>query len=314
MKYKIQKIILFLVLVSFLAICGCAVAVLGIGAAGAGAFAYINGKLTKTYKSEYNETVHASRHTLQKLKIPVTEIIADELTTEIKAIRPNDTQVAIQIVRIDKDHTQVSVRTGSLGVWDKRVSEQIHGYISQNLNQGNFNDEKLLGNNTQDEIRPPFEEITPQEIVGENPEGSSVDVPVIKEYKVNPGVQVQEEPSPEFVKIATESIYVIFFRKNSVILPQEAINKLDTVFEILKNNSRTKIMLNGYSDSIGSASHNKMISEMRANSVKNYLVGKGIQPSRIKAFGYGSQKFIASNKTVKGRQLNRRVEIQIDNP
>ena len=44
------------------------------------------------------------------------------------------------------------------------------------------------------------------------------------------------------------------------------------------------------------------------------LIGKGIAPSRMTAFGHGSKKFIAGNKTAEGRQLNRRVEIEIMNP
>jgi outer membrane protein OmpA-like peptidoglycan-associated protein len=54
-----------------------------------------------------------------------------------------------------------------------------------------------------------------------------------------------------------------------------------------------------------------MISEIRTNAVKSYLVGKGIDPARIIALGNGAQRFIASNKTRKGRRMNRRVEIQI---
>jgi OOP family OmpA-OmpF porin len=57
-----------------------------------------------------------------------------------------------------------------------------------------------------------------------------------------------------------------------------------------------------------------MISEIRANAVKSYLVGKGVEPSRIIAFGHGSQKSIASNKSADGRRLNRRVEIELINP
>ena len=73
-------------------------------------------------------------------------------------------------------------------------------------------------------------------------------------------------------------------------------------------------MLNGYSDSIGPDSYNEMISEIRANAVKSYLVGKGIEPARMKAYGHGSQKFLGSNKNEEGRQLNRRVEIEFINP
>ena len=70
-------------------------------------------------------------------------------------------------------------------------------------------------------------------------------------------------------------------------------------------------MLNGYSDSIGDPSYNQTISEVRADVVKSYLVGKGIEPSRIMAMGHGAQRFIASNKTAEGRRMNRRVEIEI---
>lgn len=57
-----------------------------------------------------------------------------------------------------------------------------------------------------------------------------------------------------------------------------------------------------------------MISENRADAVKSYLIGKGIEPSRIMAMGHGAQKFIASNKTAEGRRMNRRVEIKLITP
>ena len=79
----------------------------------------------------------------------------------------------------------------------------------------------------------------------------------------------------------------------------------------MANNSAAKLTLNGYSDSIGALSYNKMVSEIRANSVKSYLIGKGIKPSRMMAFGHGAQRFIASNKSAVGRRLNRRVEIEL---
>jgi outer membrane protein OmpA-like peptidoglycan-associated protein len=111
-----------------------------------------------------------------------------------------------------------------------------------------------------------------------------------------------------------DSALMIFFEQNSNDLTEKAIEKLDRVFEILIKNPNTEIILNGYSDSTGSASYNEMISEIRANAVKSYLVGKGIEPSRILAFGHGSQKTIASNRTADGRRLNRRVEIELVNP
>jgi outer membrane protein OmpA-like peptidoglycan-associated protein len=56
-----------------------------------------------------------------------------------------------------------------------------------------------------------------------------------------------------------------------------------------------------------------MISEVRANMVKAYLVNKGIDSNNIQTFGHGAQRFISSNKTLEGRRMNRRVEIELSN-
>ena len=108
-----------------------------------------------------------------------------------------------------------------------------------------------------------------------------------------------------------DSAFYIFFEQNSNELSPKAIEKLDRIYEILANKSAAKLTLNGYTDSIGAPSYNQMVSEIRANSVKSYLSGKGIKPSRMMAFGHGAQKFIASNKSAEGRRLNRRVEIEL---
>jgi outer membrane protein OmpA-like peptidoglycan-associated protein len=315
MQKKFLDFILVFSILSFFGLYGCAVAVIGIGAAGAaGAFSYFNGKLTKVYESEYHDTVKASGDTLEKLKIPIAETIADELKTEFKARRPDGTPVAIEVVRIDQDHTQVSVRTGSFGVWDKRVSEQIHGYMDQNLNRGALDAEKASENFPQDDIQPTIGEAVKQEITEEELDDHSVEQTVPAESIADRGGQTDAEKPSKFYQINADSIFIIFFTQNSNALSEKAIEKLDQIFEILIKNPTTEIMLNGYSDSTGPASYNAMISEIRANAVKSYLVGKGIQPSRITAFGHGAQKFIASNKSVEGRQFNRRVEIELTTP
>jgi outer membrane protein OmpA-like peptidoglycan-associated protein len=292
MRKKIQHLIVLISILSFFGVYGCAVAVIGIGAAGAGALAYFNGKLTKTYESEYHDTIRAGGDTLERLNIPVTEIIADELKTEIKAERPDGTPVAIEVIRMDREQTQVSVRTGSLGVWDRRVSEQIHGFINEALGQKIADEQKSA-------------------------EGMAPEA-------VQPGILVEDlaedsAPASAHVASSTEqmlpaSALVIFFEQNSNGLSAAAIQKLNRISEILINNPATELQLNGYSDSIGAPSYNLMISEIRANAVKSYLIGKGIEPSRILAMGHGAQKFIASNKSAEGRRLNRRVEIELIRP
>ena len=314
MKQKILNLNVFLSLFCFFGLYGCALVVIGIGAVGAGAFAYFNGKLTKTYESEYHDTVRASSATLEGLKIPISETITDELKTEIKAKRTDETPVAIEIVRIDRDHTQVSVRTGSLGVWDKRVSEQIHGYINQNLNRSTIDDEKSSENLAQEDIQPTIGEVVQPEIIEEDLDDNFVQETAPTESIANLDGQAQGKKPPKLAEMLVDSAFMIFFEQNSNNLSEKAIEKLDRIFEILIKDPNAEITLNGYSDSTGSASYNEMISEIRANAVKSYLVGKGVEPSRILAFGHGSQKTIASNRTADGRRLNRRVEIELVNP
>jgi outer membrane protein OmpA-like peptidoglycan-associated protein len=112
-------------------------------------------------------------------------------------------------------------------------------------------------------------------------------------------------------QMLVDSPFHIFFEQNSNELSPKATEKLDRIYEILAKNPAAKLTLNGYSDSSGDPSYKKMVSEIRANSVKSYLSGKGIEPSRMATFGHGAQKFVASNKSTEGRRLNRRVEIEL---
>ena len=123
-----------------------------------------------------------------------------------------------------------------------------------------------------------------------------------------------EEMRLRAAQMLTDSHFYIFFEKNSNELSPKAIEKLDRIHKILAENSGAKVNLNGYSDSSGAAYMNQMVSEVRANSVKGYLSGKGIKPSRIMAFGHGARNSLASNNSEEGRRLNRRVEIELIMP
>ncbi len=112
-------------------------------------------------------------------------------------------------------------------------------------------------------------------------------------------------------RMLAASHFYIFFEENSNELTTKALEKLDQIYTILKITPDAKVALNGYSDSIGPPALNRMVSEVRANSVKSYLSGKGIKPSRMMAMGHGSQKFLARNDSSEGRRFNRRVEIEL---
>jgi len=102
---------------------------------------------------------------------------------------------------------------------------------------------------------------------------------------------------------------VIRFNHNSNELPTNAYTPLDRFAASLLNNPDISVIVNGYTDDTGVLSYNVSVSEFRANIVKSYLVGKGVDPSRIAAIGLGPKDPIGSNATAEGRSLNRRVEI-----
>ena len=82
---------------------------------------------------------------------------------------------------------------------------------------------------------------------------------------------------------------------------------LDEAVEVLKKNPSLKIVIQGHTDSIGTAEYNIKLSERRAKAVMKYFVKNGIEKERLSTIGYGLTKPIASNKTSEGRALNRRV-------
>jgi outer membrane protein OmpA-like peptidoglycan-associated protein len=293
-----SKLSVGFLLLSFLTLIGCTAAMNTKEAdPGVETYSYFTGNLTRTYLSEYPDTVQAVRSTLEKLAIPITDTVADGLKTEFKARRADDTPVEIEIVLIDKAHTQVSVRTGTVGVWDHRVSAQIHGYIAEALELKITEDEKPAEDSAKTDAGPTNVEVVEPGITEENLAEESEPAPV--------------PAAPPTYQVFPDSPNVIFFGNDSNDLSDTAIEKLDRIFEILADNPEVTLMLNGYSDSYGADSYNQMISEIRANAVKSYLVGKGINSARITALGHGAQRFIASNKTREGRRMNRRVEIQI---
>ncbi len=104
---------------------------------------------------------------------------------------------------------------------------------------------------------------------------------------------------------------IIFFPYNSNDLTPQALAALDQIALFLKSNRDAKASIHGYTDSIGSITYNISVSQFRANSIKSYLAGKGVNAANLNAVGLGPKSPIASNDTPEGRQQNRRVEIEL---
>jgi outer membrane protein OmpA-like peptidoglycan-associated protein len=103
----------------------------------------------------------------------------------------------------------------------------------------------------------------------------------------------------------------VLFDFDSAGLRSASRASLRDMADVFNRYPNTTISVQGYTDSIGSASYNERLSERRADSVANYLDDNGIRSGRIRTIGFGESRPRASNASASGRQLNRRVEIHI---
>lgn len=98
------------------------------------------------------------------------------------------------------------------------------------------------------------------------------------------------------------------FTSGKATLIGDSQSRLDVVVEYMTHKKSVHVEISGYTDNVGDKKANKVLSQKRADAVRDYLVSKGIDGARIKAVGYGDANPIAPNTTPEGRQKNRRIE------
>ena len=126
-----------------------------------------------------------------------------------------------------------------------------------------------------------------------------------------PIVQKEELPPPTRRKIVLRSVYFEFDRSN---IRPDAAPVLDEAAGLLRDEGDISIVAEGHTDSIGSDAYNMKLGQRRADSVRNYLVNKGISGKRIRTESYGESRPVATNETAEGRAQNRRVELRVVQP
>ena len=117
------------------------------------------------------------------------------------------------------------------------------------------------------------------------------------------------DPSDDVIKIGVPIILegIVFDVNKTTIKPESEITLMKAL-KTLQTYQDILVEIGGHTDSDGSDKHNQKLSEGRAESVKAWLVSKGIDASRISTVGYGENKPISDNKTKEGKQKNRRIE------
>jgi outer membrane protein OmpA-like peptidoglycan-associated protein len=103
----------------------------------------------------------------------------------------------------------------------------------------------------------------------------------------------------------------VFFETDSHVLQAESLAELNKVHLFLEQNPTIHVEISGHTDTTGSPEHNQALSELRARSVVDYLLEKGIKKSRLVSKGYGETLPLADNQTEEGRRRNRRTEFKI---
>lgn len=103
----------------------------------------------------------------------------------------------------------------------------------------------------------------------------------------------------------------VFFDVGKATLRPQSDKELNELAECMKQQKTMTIEVAGYTDNVGSDANNQKLSQDRAESVRTYLLKKGIAAERIKAKGYGSSNPVAPNDSPQGRQQNRRTEIHV---
>ncbi len=103
----------------------------------------------------------------------------------------------------------------------------------------------------------------------------------------------------------------VLFQTGSANLRPSAAARLEPLADYLDANPGVRVRADGFTDSVGSNASNLTLSHNRARSVVNALQTMGINPRRLEMYGHGENTPVASNGTVAGRQLNRRVEVSL---
>ena len=160
-------------------------------------------------------------------------------------------------------------------------------------------------------------------IIDEEPVKDSLTEP-LPGYKSLPGSETGPGSKPKPSKGTTDPdeyfvLNSILFGFDSSELDDEAKSEMERVFDVMRQHPEIKLELTGHTDAVGSEEYNRRLSDQRAQSIALYLIGKGIQASRIKVTSAGETAPIARNMyedgsdSPDGRRLNRQVSIKLEN-
>lgn len=161
------------------------------------------------------------------------------------------------------------------------------------------------------QTNPPAEQAATEEtaslpIAQENPWIASK-TQLLEQLRINPRLRVQEpDENSIYVQIrSTDS-----FNSSGAKPSAQLLVTLDGIADALEGQEQIQVEVAGHTDNVGNAQKNLELSTVRAQTVVDYLITKGVT-APVTAVGYGSEKPVASNANREGRSVNRRIDLLI---
>ncbi len=165
--------------------------------------------------------------------------------------------------------------------------------------------------------RPEVEVVEPEEEVVEEEEAEEPEVEEVVEEEPEPETKKEEAADLPPIDIATKTtvdindieLPIVYFDFDKHNIKEEFFDRLDEAARLLRERTDLRVFVGGHTDNYGSNEYNIALGQRRYNEVYNYLVNKGVDPAQLKTGTYGEDIPAQSNRTIRGRALNRRVEL-----
>lgn len=124
-----------------------------------------------------------------------------------------------------------------------------------------------------------------------------------------PIVDTEPEPEPELVRVELD----VKFDFDRAQVREESYSDIKNLADFMQQYPQTSTVVEGHTDSVGTDQYNQRLSERRAQAVREVLVNQyGVESQRVDSVGYGESRPVADNNTEEGRQINRRVEAEVE--
>lgn len=192
--------------------------------------------------------------------------------------------------------------------WGKVLDATTHKGIEANIHYSSIPTGSIYGRFVDSTFSFPIFGVVKYQITAEakgyNPRTVILDPKEIDDRKVIRNIVLT--PSGEAIRLS----HLNFPQGKAHIEPQ-SYQELDEVVQMMKDNERIVIQLEGHTDNLGNVKANLRLSENRVEAVKKYIVSKGISKNRVRTKAFGGTHLLSNEITPEARNLNRRVEMRI---